>query len=244
MNSRERYFWLSHGLLPLVAFVLCSVLLHTTSFDFAFARAWAWNADAGRWLGERSWWAGPVLHRGGRDAVIAVLAALTGVALAGLAHARWRALRSGAVFVLLAMIASWALVGGLKQVTGVDCPRDLAAFGGTRPYAAVLAARAAAVVPAGACFPGAHSASGFALFAFYFALRDRSPGRARIALCAAGAVGTSFALGQEARGAHFLSHDLTSAFLVWFTCLGAYCAWRRPRAGQLFARRRVSLTAR
>jgi membrane-associated PAP2 superfamily phosphatase len=49
----------------------------------------------------------------------------------------------------------------------------------------------------------------------YFALRDARPRLARAALGVALLVGTAFSIGQEARGAHFLSHDLTSAALSW-----------------------------
>ena len=46
-------------------------------------------------------------------------------------------------------------------------------------------------------------------------------------------VGSAFALCQEARGAHFLSHDVCSAFIVWFVALATYSVRRsadqRPR---------------
>ena len=41
------------------------------------------------------------------------------------------------------------------------------------------------------------------------------------------ALGAAFSIGQEARGAHFLSHDLTSAAIVWFVQLGLYAWYRR-----------------
>jgi membrane-associated PAP2 superfamily phosphatase len=77
-------------------------------------------------------------------------------------------------------------------------------------------------LPRAQCFPGGHSSSGFALLALYFALRDRRPRAARWFLGGALAVGTLFAFGQEARGAHFLSHDLWSLGIAWFTCLAVY----------------------
>jgi hypothetical protein len=43
------------------------------------------------------------------------------------------------------------------------------------------------------------------------------PRRARLALAGGAGVGLLFAFGQEARGAHFISHDLASAFIVWIT---------------------------
>jgi membrane-associated PAP2 superfamily phosphatase len=50
-------------------------------------------------------------------------------------------------------------------------------------------------------------------------------------LAAAIAVGVAFSIGQEARGAHFLSHDLTSAAIAWFVGLGLYAWWQR-RSGR------------
>ena len=87
-------------------------------------------------------------------------------------------------------------------------------FGGNRPYVTLFADRPD-YLPRAGCFPGAHSSSGFALMTLYFALRDARPRLARAALGVALLVGTAFAIGQEARGAHFLSHDLTSVALSW-----------------------------
>jgi membrane-associated PAP2 superfamily phosphatase len=57
--------------------------------------------------------------------------------------------------------------------------------------------------------------------------RDSSRRLALWMLAAAIAVGITFSIGQEARGAHFLTHDLTSAAIVWFVQLGLYCCFRR-----------------
>jgi membrane-associated PAP2 superfamily phosphatase len=50
-----------------------------------------------------------------------------------------------------------------------------------------------------------------------------------VALALGIAAGTTFSFGQEARGARFLSHDLWSAFVVWFTQLGLYAGAFRAR---------------
>ena len=65
--------------------------------------------------------------------------------------------------------------------------------------------------------------------AFYFVLRERHRGRAWCALALAILVGALFSFGQEARGAHFLSHDLWSAFIVWFIELALYTGVFRAR---------------
>ena len=136
-------------------------------------------------------------------------------------HQRLRPWRRHAGFAFLALALSTAFVGGLKLVTNVDCPWDLSEFGGDRPYVLLFADRPD-TLPRAQCFPGAHAASGFALMCGYFLWRDRSRRRARWALAVGILTGLVFSIGQEARGAHFLSHDLTSAALVWFVQLVLY----------------------
>src|SRR5207342_1086221 len=109
---------------------------------------------------------------------------------------------------------STGIVGALKATTNVDCPWDLAEFGGDRPYVSLFADRPDSL-PRARCFPGAHASSGFAFLFGYFLLRDGARRRARWALAAAILLGVAFSVGQEARGAHFISHDLTSAAIVW-----------------------------
>ena len=218
-------FRTTHFALPLAACVALTLLFASTSIDVSLAHAWAYDDALQLWLGRRRWWVEVLLHRGGRDAMMLVIVALLATLAMGFISARARAARRTAVYVLVTMTLSWGLVGGLKQVTNVACPWDLQDFGGTRPHIALLATRPLGFEPA-ACFPGAHSASGFSLFAFYFAFRDHRPRAAKAALWLALAVGTAFALCQEARGAHFLSHDVCSAFIVWFVALATYSVRR------------------
>jgi membrane-associated PAP2 superfamily phosphatase len=172
-----------------------------------------------------------VLHTGGTWLVraVATIALVTWIATFLGAHLRsWRRY---AAFSFLAVALSAGIVGGLKEITNVDCPWDLAEFGGDRPYVELFARRPESL-PRAACFPGAHAASGFALVFGYFLLRDVARRRAYWALLGALLVGLSFSIGQEARGAHFLSHDVTSAAIVWFTQLLLYIAILKPVAGK------------
>src|SRR4029450_4337836 len=117
----------------------------------------------------------------GSEAMVARVGTRLTMLAAGFVSARARAARRTATYVLVTITLSWGLVGGLKQVTNVACPWDLQDFGGTRPHIALLATRPLGFEPA-ACFPGAHSASGFSLFAFYFAFRDHRPRVAKAGL--------------------------------------------------------------
>jgi len=228
-------FWLVHAVLPALAFLVLLVAFQELPIDSYVARHWAYDATVNRWMGHGRWWADDLLHTDGRDAILLVIAGLLITIGASTFSPRLRRARGTALYLLVTIALAWGLVGLLKHVTNVPCPWSVLGFGGERPHVGLFSPRPAGFATA-ACFPGAHSASGFALFAFYFAFRDHRPRRARMLLALAASVGVLFAFGQEARGAHFLSHDVCSAFLAWFVALGSYLAWRRSAA-----RRRITL---
>jgi len=222
-------FWRRHAGWPLLAFVVAFGVLEIFSLDRVLAREWYFNVDTGQWLGAGSgeWWASGLLHTRGRWVIRGIAALALSIWALSFAFTPLREWRGSAGYVLLAMLIATLLVGGLKAVTNVDCPWDLEGFGGLNPYVALFADRPDDLRRA-QCFPGAHASSGFALLCFYFVLRDRSRRMALWALAGALGVGIAFSIGQEARGAHFLSHDLASAAIVWFVQLGLY-AWFRRR---------------
>lgn len=226
MRSIASPFWRTHAWLPLAAFAAAFFVLEVLAFDPVLARAWYFDTATMHWLGTGSgdWWAHSLLHTGGRWMVRAVAAGAVAIWALSFVLTSLRAWRRPAGFVAVAIVLSTAIVGGLKAVTNVDCPWDLTGFGGHNPYVPLFADRPDAL-PHAACFPGAHSSSGFALVCFYFLWRDRSPRRARWALAAALVIGIAFSIGQEARGAHFLSHDLTSAAIVWCIQIALYTRW-------------------
>ena len=215
---------------PGVAFALAFSLILALDLDRSLAHALFFDVASRRWLGESA-----------ADTDLGWLVRATGAAVLGAAWlatllvrrlAPWRR-RIG--FVLAALALSIGIVSGLKSVTNVDCPWDLAEFGGDRPYVGLFADRPDSL-PRAECFPGAHASAGFALLFGYFLLRERSKERARWALTGAIAVGVTLSLFQESRGAHFLSHDLAAAGIVWFTQLLLYVAILKPKEAQWPAR--------
>jgi len=219
-----RPFWRTHAWLPLIAFVAAFSVLEVFALDPVIARAWYFDMQTTHWLGtgQGDWWARGLLHTGGRWMVRSIAALGIGAWALSFVTARARDWRRPAGFVAAAIVLSTAIVGALKAVTNVDCPWDLTGFGGHNPYVALFADRPDAL-PRARCLPGAHASSGFALVCFYFVWRDRSPRLARWGLALGIAVGVMFSIGQEARGAHFLTHDLVSAAIVWSLQLTLYC---------------------
>ncbi|MBV6425296.1 MAG: hypothetical protein NAOJABEB_03112 [Steroidobacteraceae bacterium] len=217
-------FWRSHALWPLGAYLVAMGLLAGLHFDTTLAARWFYDASGG-WIGRGSVWAEGIIHTGGGVAVRLIgLGALVALAASWIS-ARLAPYRRALAYFVLAVALTNAATGLLKHLTNIDCPWDLALFGGRFPYVGLFADRPDALRPA-ACFPGAHSASGFALVALYFVLRDVDRGKAWVGLATGLGLGAVFAFGQEARGAHFLSHDLTSAAIAWAVSLALYAAFQ------------------
>jgi membrane-associated PAP2 superfamily phosphatase len=216
-------FWRVHALWPAIGFAIAFSCIAWFDLDRTLAHAWYFDAPSQHWLGSGAgeWWARGVLHSQGRWLVRAIAAGALVAWLSLLLVRRFDHWRRAAGFVFCAIVLSTGVVGSLKAITNVDCPWDLSGFGGERPYAGLLADRPD-TLPRARCFPGAHASSGFALLCGYFVLRDRSRRRARWALAAGIFTGIAFSIGQEARGAHFVSHDLAAAAIVWFVQLGLY----------------------
>jgi membrane-associated PAP2 superfamily phosphatase len=213
-NHINNFHWV---VLPLLLIALVLAWLIASDGDVRIADRYFYDVLNQRWLGANTLWANEILHRGGRNlmrliGVTAILAWLISSRILSLSRYR-RAL--GYFALCMALIP--LLVGSLKQVTNVDCPWDLERYGGNRPLLHYFESRPLEL-PRAACFPGAHSSSAFALFALVFLLRRRSVGLALGAGVLVTVLGSLFSIAQQARGAHFLSHDLWSMFVAWFVC--------------------------
>jgi membrane-associated PAP2 superfamily phosphatase len=125
----------------------------------------------------------------------------------------WKPLRRGALYMAVAAAA----VTLLKNASPVSCPWDLPEYGGT--------------APAGRCLPAGHPVAGFALIGLYFALEPQRPRLARAALGAACAIGLAAGAVQVARGAHFASHVLWTAWVSWASV--AATDWLARRQGRM-----------
>ena len=189
--------------------------------DLAAARAFG---DASGFAQRDSWWASRLIHDGGRMLSWAVLA---GLVLAALRPARpgqhshqhshhpSRSQRWCWIGVMLLCVVA---VPALKRGSLTSCPWDLAEFGGLARHVSHWAWARADGGP-GHCFPSGHAVAAFAFFGQYFLWRDHAPGRARAWLAAVLLVGSVYGGAQLARGAHYPSHTLWSAWLCWLICV-------------------------
>jgi membrane-associated PAP2 superfamily phosphatase len=214
-------FLCSHLWTPVLLGATALVVIALLDGDRRLAQVFFFDVATQTWRGAQSFWANEFLHRGGRNAMR--LAAVLVIACWVMSY-RWKCLephRRALGYLALCLAIVPLTVGALKDVTNVDCPWSLQGFGGDRPVVHWYQDRPDDL-PRAACFPGAHSSSAFALFALYFLLLAHYPGRARVALVGVLALGSLFSIGQQSRGAHFLSHDLMSALIAWVICLAIY----------------------
>jgi len=227
----DKSFWLTHLVWPMAIIVPLFCLIEWSGVDRKLAHAVFYDSALQRWLGTgpNDWWAHGLLHNAGRWLCRVIGAVALVMWLTSFVTARARPWRRSAGFVFVALALSVGIVGAMKVVTNVDCPWDLSEFGGDRPYVTLFGDRPDAL-PHAECFPGAHSSSGIALVCFYFLYRDRSRRKALLGLLAGIVAWLVFSFAQEARGAHFLSHDFASAGIVWVVQVLLYSCWLKPRA--------------
>ncbi len=221
LNRGRCGFWWERARTPLLCFALLAGVLATTSADVAIANALFFDAPRQHWIGADSWWTNDFLHTGGRWAIRGIVLVALAICVVAGWSSHWRSLRRPAAYFVSSIVLSVAFVGLLKVLTNVDCPWDLAPFGGEYPFVHLFADRPDSL-PSAHCFPAAHASSGYALLASYFALRERSAVLACCGLATGLLTGLAFGFAQQARGAHFVSHDVWSAFIVWVIALTLY----------------------
>lgn len=138
-------------------------------------------------------------------------------------------LRRAIGFTLVVAPLTALVVSSLRAVSAHSCPWDLSAFGGAAEYYRFFDS----MPPnpgSGRCVPSGHAAAGFAWLTGYIALRGVDRQAARIALAFSLALGILAGLTQLARGAHFLSHVLLTAWICFAV------AWVADRADKMWRR--------
>jgi len=117
----------------------------------------------------------------------------------------------------------------------MDCPWDLVHYGGDRSYHSLLDFSGYARAK-GRCFPAGHASAAYAWFGFYFFALRYFPRYRWPVLGLVIMFGLVFGIGQQLRGAHFLSHDLWTAWLCWITAASmaryTFIPDKRPVSGR------------
>lgn len=220
-------FYRDHLWVPLALTLLASAVLMGAGGDQWLADR-LYRLQGQQWALQNAWVTTHLIHQAGKWASSA--AALVSMVLCF--HA-WRSERAAGwrwplLYLVLAVALSTGLVSLLKSLTNMDCPWDLARYGGTRDFIGLFATRPQGM-PRGVCFPGGHSSAGFAWISLYFFAKMVRPAWRWRGLAVGLLAGGVFGFSQQLRGAHFLSHDLWTLATCWAMSLGLYLLLERVR---------------
>lgn len=194
-----------------VAALALLLLWEASGMDLVLTRAYGGHSG---FVWRDAWLTRVVLHDGGRALAWCAFALMVGLALQRLGSGPPRARRWWSIGATLMCLL---LVPTIKQFSASSCPWDLSEFGGVASYVPHWQLGVRDGGP-GHCFPSGHAVAAFAFFSVYFAWRDHRPQLARLSLVLVLGAGALFGWAQLARGAHFVSHTLWSAWLCWVVC--------------------------
>ncbi|KQY50596.1 hypothetical protein ASD14_12695 [Lysobacter sp. Root494] len=185
--------------------------------------------EGGRWALRHAWATQHLIHLLGRDVSTAAWLAVLAAWLVACTRSGWTSLRRPLLYLLAATALSTLLVSWLKTWSNVDCPWDLARYGGMRAYIGLFEWRPAGM-GAARCFPAGHASGGYAWLATYFFLLAVKPQWRRWGLAVGIGAGLLFGISQQLRGAHFLSHDLAAIAICWTCAVALHCVFWPPGA--------------
>lgn len=212
----DRPAWWRLGLAWL-GFVLLMLAFTRYGVDFAVADG-LFRLEGGAWTLKHHPVTEAMLHSGGR-VLSETLGAIAIVSL--IVSLSWRGLhvwRRPQAYLVVTVTASTLGIAALKHLISMECPWDLARYGGDMPFIGLFEPRPEGL-PDTACFPAGHASAGYAWLALYFFFKATLPRWRWLGLAIGLSMGLAFGLAQQLRGAHFLSHDLWTLMLCWTTAL-------------------------
>ena len=194
-------------------FIALMLLFQLYGIDFYIAD-YLYRLEGGQWLLKDNTIAKSIFHDDGR-----ILSELMGVGLIGftatsfmkksLSH--WR---RPLLYLVASVASSTVIVSLIKNSISMECPWDLARYGGDLPFIGLFESRPASM-PDSACFPAGHASAGYAWVALYFFFAVMVPGWKYVGLAIGLGMGLAFGIDQQLRGAHFLSHDMSTLMICW-----------------------------
>ena len=209
--------WCAHLALPLAGFSLTVLTIAWFQFDLLLADFF-YSLQGGRWALKNHSITSTLLHRGGRNLLVAMAVVVFLAAVMAPYVTSLKPYRRGLWYLFLVMAIAPLTVNLLKLTTHIDCPWDLARYGGTSPYVSLFS-RHPGDFPYGSCFPSAHASGGYSLVALYFLARTYRPAWRWAALATGLLFGIVYGFAQQLRGAHFLSHDVWALAICWLIAL-------------------------
>lgn len=213
MNDQQRFIFLQASLLLFCCAVLWVFFPVGGALDLSLIEPWM--DEAGNFPLRYDWALAVLNHSWVKNVLIA---AYVMILLKWIASFKYQPLKAHrfefGYFFWVAMLCT-AVVGILKSQSAHACPWSMTA---SLPHGFLWVLKN----ENGHCFPGGHASTGFAFMTGYFVYRLSQPKRACFFLFSGLILGFAMGWAQMMRGAHFLSHNLWTAWVVWLINVIAY----------------------
>lgn len=215
-----------HLLLLFCALIATILFFETTSADVVVQR-WLFDAEIDSWIIDRDQpWLRFIFYDGvkklyfGIVIIFSVLIFSPSLARFGLPVTCAKSFDQQTLKVILvSLILIPLFVNGLKAVTNVPCPKDLALFGGNYPHITLFRGYPPEFLQQGPirCYPAGHASGGFALMALSLLGKTR---RAQTTIASAACVlGWVVGLYKMGIGDHFLGHTAVTMLIAMIVIL-------------------------
>lgn len=196
-----------------LAFLAVIIIFSTLNIDFIVAD-WLYQLEGSAWSLKDGFVTQEIIHRGGKNLSVALGCIALFFLLASYCWPRLWAWRRPLLYLFVATLLSTLTVSLIKQLISMECPWELARYGGQVDFVGLLEARPTSM-PDSSCFPAGHASAGYAWITLYYFLLATRPNLRWFGLGLGMAMGLTFGIAQQLRGAHFLSHDLWTVMICW-----------------------------
>ncbi|OTG92079.1 phosphatase PAP2 family protein [Acinetobacter sp. ANC 3813] len=206
MNDLQRFTFIQSIFLLFTAAVLWVFFPVGGALDLSLIEPWM--NETGNFPLRYDWALAVLNHSWVKTLLIAAYMLILLQWLATFKIDRMKAQRFELGYFFAAAMLCTIIVGILKSQSAHACPWNMTL---PAPHGFLWEFKA----EHGHCFPGGHASTGFAFMTGYFAYRLSQPKRAYFFLCTGFILGFAMGWAQMMRGAHFLSHNLWTAWVVW-----------------------------
>lgn len=202
------------------------VVLVMTILFFGFSEVDIWvqsqfyDSISHRWVVDHQNQLVRFIFYDGIKRILIIVAALLLLATIGLwKRPSFAPYKKGMIAVLLSAIFVPVIVGSLKAITNMPCPKNIETFGGVYPRTCVWEKYRTQEcnLKKQKCWPAGHASGGFALLSLVFLFRTRR--NKIIAAVSAMIIGWSMGTYKMLIGDHFLSHTVITMILAWLIIL-------------------------
>lgn len=167
-----------------------------------------WIDSAGNFPLKNNWFLVEINHKLIKHLVIGFFVIILLSWIASFKFDQLKAFKWQLGYLFWVSVLSTVLIGLLKSHSAHACPWSMTestAFGYVWDFSATQ----------GHCFPGGHASTGFSLLTGFFVFRKSNSKIAYFFLCLGLVLGFITGWGQMMRGAHFLSHNLWTGWIIY-----------------------------